>query len=309
MIKMFHFLFALLLFLCVFSCTRPEKAEPKLKTNSPPVIISVRIFPENPSRENDLTGIVHSTDPDQDSVTYQYQWMKNDEELVGETNNILKSGSFKKGDLIRLKVVPSDGKTVGKPFLSDPVKILNIPPVIQEVWIEPRVAKVGDDLRANIKSSDGDRDPLYFSYQWEKNGTVLVGERGEILAGNLFKKGDSITVTVTPDDRETIGSPKKSDPVIIINSPPSILSTPPKSTEGPKYSYQVKAIDPDGDPITYTIKSGPKGMTIDAERGLIKWEIRPGEKGTYPIEIEVFDQEGASCKQRFTLSVEIVPKR
>jgi len=308
-IKLFSLLLILPFLLGIFSCGSSERVEPKSKTNSPPVIRSVSIFPENPTRENDLVVTVQSNDPDQDPVTYHYQWIKNDAEMVGENSNVLKSGNFKKGDLIQLKVVPSDGKTEGKPFLSDLVKILNIPPVIQEVRIEPKVAKVGDHLKAHIKSFDADRDFIYFIYQWEKNGVVLSDERGEVLTGNQFKKGDSITVTVTPDDREVMGRPKKSEPIVVINSPPYIISSPSPSAEGGKYFYQVKVFDPDDDPITYAITSGPKEMTIDKKTGLVQWEIKTGEKGTYPVEIEVFDKEGANCKQRFTLSVEMSPQR
>ena len=35
----------------------------------------------------------------------------------------------------------------------------------------------------------------------------------KILEQGRFKKGDSITVTIIPDDREILGAPKKSDPV------------------------------------------------------------------------------------------------
>ena len=61
--------------------------------------------------------------------------------------NTLKRGNFKKGDIIQVKVTPSDGKENGKPFLSTPVKILNSPPVIQEVWIEPKMPTAKDNLK------------------------------------------------------------------------------------------------------------------------------------------------------------------
>ena len=307
--KIFSLLLILPLLLGIFSCGRSDKVDPKSKTNSPPVLTAVSILPNKPTRENHLGVTVQGQDPDQDPVTYRYQWLKNDEEMVGENRNVLISGSFKKGDFIRVRVTPSDGKAEGNPMLSDAIKILNTPPIIQEVRIEPKVAKVGDHLKAHIKSFDADRDFIYFIYQWGKNGVVLSEERGEVLTGNQFKKGDSITVTVTPDDREVMSRPKKSEPIVVINSPPYIISSPPPSAEGGKYFYQVKAFDPDDDPITYTITSGPKEMTIDKKTGLVQWEIKAGEKGTYPVEIEVFDKEGANCKQRFTLSVEMSPQR
>jgi hypothetical protein len=288
----------------ILSCGKEKGAEFKSKTNSPPVITSVNILPEKPNKESELNLSIQSKDPDGDPVTYQYQWLRNDEEIIGEKQNTLKKGNFKKGDLIRVRVTPSDEKVNGTPFLSAPVKVLNSSPVIQEVWIEPKVAYVTDRLKANVKSSDLDGDFIYYTYQWGKNGGVLNEERGEFLERGRFKKGDSIVVTVISDDREVQGPPKKSEPVTISNSPPLIVSSPSISVEGSPYLYQVRASDPDDDPITFTLKSGPKGMEMDKKTGLIRWEIQREKKGSHSIEIEAADNEGAKSLQRFTLNVE-----
>jgi hypothetical protein len=297
------FLFLLLL-VGNLSCGKREGKEPKVKINSPPVITSINILPEKPNKESELNLITQSHDPDGDPVTYRYQWMKNDEEIVGENKNTLRSGNFKKGDLIQVRVTPSDGKVDGRPFLSAPVRILNSLPVIEQAWIEPKVAYAKDNLKVKIKSSDKDGDFIYYTYRWEKNRIVMPEERGEVLEKGRFKKGDSITVTVTPDDREAQGPPKKSEPVIISNSPPIITSFPPTSVEGMTYLYQVKADDPDNDPITFTLKSAPKGMEIEKETGLIRWVIRKEDRGVHSIEIEASDNAGAKSLQRYTLTIE-----
>ena len=288
----------------IISCEGKKSETSASKTNSPPVIISVTILPEKPTKGSELSLSIQSKDPEGDPITYQYQWIKNDEEIVGQNQPSLKSVNFRKGDLIRVRVTPSDRKVTGTPFLSSPVKIHNSPPVIEEVWIDPKVAYVTDSLKANVKGSDGDRDFIYYTYQWEKNGSVLSDETKETLEKGRFNKGDSIAVTVTPDDRETLGTPKRSEPLLISNCPPQIVSSPPASVEKTAYIYQVKANDADNDPITFTLKSGPQRMGIDKETGLIRWEIRKEDKGTYPVEIEVSDSEGAKSTQRYTLTID-----
>jgi hypothetical protein len=278
---------------------------PEIRSNTPPSIISVDILPKNPDKESDLDLIIRSQDPDRDPVTYHYQWLRNHEEISGEDQNILKGGSFIKGDLIQVRVTPSDGKAEGEPFLSEPIEILNSQPVIQEVQIDPQMAYANDSLRVHIKSLDGDGDSIDYLYRWEKNGVVLSEEKGEILESGLFKKGDLITVTVTPDDRESQGSSKRSVPVKILNSPPIIVSSPPTSIEGNDYRYQVKAYDLDNDPIFFNLNSGPKGMEIEKETGLVRWTIQWKDRGTHSIEVEASDQEGAKSFQRFVLNVEI----
>jgi len=294
----------LLLFLGVLACAKGKEGEVKTKSNSPPVITSVSILSEKPNRESELNLLIQSQDPDGDPITYQYQWLKNDDEIIGQNQNTSKKGNFKKGDLIRVRVTPSDGKVNGTPFLSPPVRILNSPPIIQEIWIEPKVAYATDRLKANVKSFDPDRDFIYCTFQWEKNGVVLNEERGEFLERGRFKKGDSIAVIVTPDDREILGALKKSEPLIISNSSPLIVSSPPTSVEKSTYIYQVRANDPDNDPITFALKSGPKGMEMDKKTGLIRWEIRKEDKGNHSVEIEVSDDAGAKSIQRYTLMID-----
>jgi len=289
----------------IISCESGKSGKSASKTNSPPVIVSVTILPEKPTVGSELSLSVQSKDPEGDPITYQYQWIKNDEEVAGENQASLKRGSVRKGDLIRVRVTPSDGKVTGTPFLSSPVKIHNTPPVIQEVWIEPKVAYATDNLKAIVRCSDLEGDFIYYTYQWEKNGSVLNDERMETLEKGKFKKGDSIVVIVTPDDREALGIPKRSEPLLISNRPPQIVSSPPSSVEKTTYIYQVKANEPDNDPITFTLKSGPRGMEIDKKSGLIRWEIRKEDKGTYPVEIEVSDSEGAKSTQRYTLTIDL----
>lgn len=296
------FIVALFSFIINLSCDNSEDLKPK--TNSPPVITSVNILRETPYIQSELNAVVQCQDPDHDPVTHHYQWVKNGEDILGENTYILRNGKLKKGDLIQVRVTPSDGKVTGTPSLSAAVKVLNSPPVIQEVRIEPKVPYANDNLTVLVRGSDADGDSVHYTYQWEKSGVILGEEKNETLQRGQFKKGDSIAVTVTPNDVESMGMPKKSEPVTIANSPPIIISSPPNKTDGNIYTYQVTANDPDNDPVIFALKTTPKGMEIDKETGLIRWEIRKGDQGTQSIEIEASDSKGAKCFQRYTLSVE-----
>ena len=297
--------FLLLLPLCgILSCEGSDTTASRSKANSPPVITSVRILPDKPTKEIELRVNIEGHDPDGDPMAYRFQWIRNDGHIPEENRNVLVWNGLKKGDAVQVRVTPTDGKIEGKPFFSPPVRILNSPPIVLQVDVEPKQAYASDILTVKVKGSDVDGDFLYYLYEWEKNGTVLTEERSDVLGRGRFRKGDSISVTVTPDDREVLGKPKKSDPVIISNSPPMIVSSPPTSVTGALYTYEVKATDPDDDPIIFSLKRGPKGMEIDSKTGLIRWEIRKEAKGAHIVEIEASDNAEARSFQRYTLTVD-----
>jgi hypothetical protein len=283
------------------SCDNSEDSKPR--TNAPPVITCVNIYPETPNIQAELNAIVQCQDSDHDPVTNHYQWVKNEEDILGENTYILGKGKTRKGDLIQVKVTPSDGKINGAPFQSPPVRVLNSPPVIQEVRIEPRVPSANDNLKAFVQGFDADGDSVQYTYRWEKNGVVLSQERNETLPRGQFKKGDSIVVTAAPSDGESLGTPRKSETITISNRPPVIVSSPSNKLNANIYTYQVQANDPDDDPILFALKSAPKGMEIDKETGLVRWEIHQGDQGAQLIEIEASDSEGAKSIQKYTLSV------
>jgi hypothetical protein len=252
-----------------------------------------------------LSVILEGQGPSGETVQCEYQWVKNGEDLPGETRPALGAGAFKKGDTIQVRVTPKNEKARGNPVTASAVKILNSPPVVQQVLIEPRVVHATDTLKAVVKGTDRDGDLIYFTYRWERNGVVLPEERNETLEPGRFRKGDTITVEVTPDDREVLGTPRKSNPVTIANSPPLIVSSPPTSVQGNVYMYQVRVNDPDDDSVAFALKSGPKGMEIDPKTGLVRWEIRKEGRGTHTIEIEASDHTGAKSLQQYALAVDV----
>ena len=296
---------ALLLLAGSFACEKEKKlSRTGSPENPPPRIASLKILPESPNKGSVFSLMIEGYDPNYDRILYRYQWLRNDEEINGENKEILRDVPLKKGDLIRVKVTPSDGKTEGQTFLSPPVKIVNSPPVIKEIGIEPKIAYANCDLKAFVKGYDADGDSINYSYRWEKNGVVLSEENADTLTRNRFKRGDSIALTVTPNDGEISGTGKRAESVLVANSPPMIISSPSNKTDGNTYTYQVKADDPDGDPIIFSLKTAPKEMEINRETGLIRWEIQKGNQGTQSVEIEASDSEGAKSFQRYTLSVE-----
>lgn len=72
---------------------------------------------------------------------------------------------------------------------------------------------------------------------------------------------------------------------------------------GNVYVYDVDAVDPDGDEVSYRLIEAPEGATIDETTGLIRWATQTEQVGRHPVVIEVEDEFGASIRQQYDLVV------
>ena len=182
----------------------------------------------------------------------------------------------------------------------------NTLPEVVSIKLTPKLAYPGTVIRAEIEGRDADDDPVTFYREWKKNDEVLTGETMDDLDTKGFKKGELITLYVTPFDGQENGKRRWSPTIMIANRPPEITSDPPATASNGKYVYEVKAADPDGDNLTFSIESAPQGMTIDPKTGRIEWSIPsvpdPERPSDYNIKVVVSDGD-AKAFQGFNLSL------
>jgi len=88
------------------------------------------------------------------------------------------------------------------------------------------------------------------------------------------------------------------------NSPPRILSTPPRlASPGFEYVYSVLAVDADaGELLQFTIAEGPPAMSIDAD-GRVTWTPGAGDLGLHPVVVSVTDSLGVPALQHLVIEV------
>src|SRR5207248_8428960 len=126
--------------------------------------------------------------------------------IAGQTSATLDLSTLPgggQGASISVTATPSDGLTSGAPATTTVNLGANVAPVIDSVTITPAGPKTNQLLTANVTSHDDDGNTVTYTYVWKKNGAVLSGQTNSSLdmsiAGN-GNRGDSITVTVTPND-------------------------------------------------------------------------------------------------------------
>jgi len=189
----------------------------------------------------------------------------------------------------------------------------NYAPKIVEAKIVPDPAYANTDLRVEVTAEDPEGDLIELRYQWIKfeNGSPvrkaidLEGETTSTLSHDKFAHGDVFAVRITPFDWSGAeGQMYQTQLVVIKNSPPEIISTPPENFSGSLFTYQVNVKDLDDDPVTFSLgKDAPKGMTINLATGLITWAIPPQTAGTFTTKVNGDDGHGGTCYQNITFTV------
>jgi len=114
---------------------------------------------------------------------------------------------------------------------------------------------------------------------------------------------------VVPDDGKRKGNPVSLTIFVADSAPVINTSQATFSFDGNSYAYQVKATDPDGDPLTYTLDAGPPGMTMDPATGLIRWNVPANFKGTAQITVSVSDGHGRETTESFTVNIPSAQKK
>lgn len=177
----------------------------------------------------------------------------------------------------------------------------NTLPEISRLKFMPEAFKPGDSLYLEVEAKDADGDPVSILYEWTKNNEPAGNT--EKLAAQI-KRGDRISVKVTPFDGKEYGRSAILQREIL-NMPPIIIEEKKHSLEKGLFTYQVRASDPDGDSLVYSIKTGPPGISIDPKTGLVQWKVPTDFKGKAPFTVSVSD--GHNGEATLSLSISITP--
>ncbi|GMR04184.1 MAG: hypothetical protein BMS9Abin23_0073 [Thermodesulfobacteriota bacterium] len=287
---------SVLLMLLLLSCSSEDKGVQGKKGEGAgpgPGSLSVTIVPDEPTVESRLKAVISG---DADKATYR--WEVNGRPLAGASEDTLRTAGLKKGDEVMVKVSTEDEISTAGVIIKDSA------PSVRGVSLDPDIIYRGVDVTAVVKGYDPDGDPLKYDYRWFINGEELIMENGPVLNGDLYRRGDKITLEVIPFDGEIRGEAFVSLPVVIPDAPPRFTSVPPAGFKARSYSYRVMAEDPDGDALSFSLKKAPDGMTIDKD-GLITWAIKAGDGGTHEVEVVAEDGFGAKATQSYEIAIEI----
>lgn len=192
------------------------------------------------------------------------------------------------------------GSPVGwAPDQAPAAAVKNYPPEIRGVRFVGGDGRPGNTLGVEAEGRDADGDPVQFEIAWQKNGQPAGG--GNRLATPV-KRGDKVTVTITPFDGKERGTSATLSREIL-NTPPAIEGQEQFQVNDNTVTFHVRASDADGDPLTYSLKDAPAGMSIDRKTGMVRWVTSPGTTGKVPFTVIVSDGSGGESTARFSVTI------
>jgi hypothetical protein len=175
----------------------------------------------------------------------------------------------------------------------------NASPEIRGLQFVGGDGRPGNTLGVVAEGYDADGDPVQLEIAWRKNGQP--SGTGNLLAAPA-KRGDKVSVTVTPFDGKERG---KSATLFreILNTPPAIEGQEQFQVTDNAVTFHVRVSDADGDPLAYSLKDAPAGMSVDRKTGWVRWMTSPGTTGKVPFTVVVSDGSGGESNARFTVTI------
>lgn len=110
-------------------------------------------------------------DPDRDVVTFRYHWYANDKLVEGEIEDSFRIRKGMKGMWIQAEVQAFDGIAEGSRLRTLKVRVLNAPPVVDQLEVKGD----GTKFTAIVRASDPDGDPLVILAKSLPPGVALIG--------------------------------------------------------------------------------------------------------------------------------------
>jgi len=290
-----------LLFIGCNSSTAPgnESSSPSDASPQRPATIRLATITPDPITLNETVKVMIETDGSESRTGgFQYQWIVNGAPLRDQTGSTLTPSMLTRGDRVTVDLVPTRGTVQGTRYQAGPVVVGNTPPVVSHISIE-RPADPHAPVFAKMEAVDADQDEMQFDFRWWHNNKLVKQGPESTLDTEGFQTKDTLEVEVTPRDQLSVGKVVRSESTYVGNSPPKIVSAPAVLIGRERYEYTVKAVDGDGDPVSFLLEAAPPGMVIDKETGHLVWQIPPGQLGSQRVRIVAEDGQGGKAFQEF----------
>jgi hypothetical protein len=231
--------------------------------NHPPVLGPVTLTPASPGTTQNVTASAAATDEDGDTVTLTYAWDVNGQHVPGVSAPTLPHSHFDATDVVTVTVTADDGHDSSAPGTAS-ATVLNAPPVIDGVTLNPPAPFTNQPVTAAVALHDDDGHPLTLTYTWSVDGVTVPGATGPTLPHTHYHVADVVQVTVVANDGFDNSNPGTAT-ATVANHPPvveSVLLTPQGPLPTTDVTANVAVSDDDGDTVTLTYAWSVDGSPV-----------------------------------------------
>jgi len=203
----------------------------------------------------------------------------------------------------------TDGNSTAQQSFSINVSIINDPPSITSTAATSAIEDVLYQYQVAVSDPDDNNDGSAITFSLANAPTgMTVSSTGLITWTPTEGQGSVTNVVLTVadggEDSASSATETFSINVTAVNDAPIVTSSAVTSaTESVVYSYQVTATDAENDTLSFSVVSGPTGLSIDANTGEISWT--PAEAGSnYTEDISIQIDDGSDpVNHDFTVNV------
>ncbi|MBU1004577.1 MAG: PKD domain-containing protein, partial [Nanoarchaeota archaeon] len=232
-----------------------------------------------------------------DSYISNYQWNFSDNNVTNTSSSAIYHKFLQNGTYnVNLTVADKVGFTDS---MSKQIIVNDAVPVANFILSN---STPQEDQSITFTNSSTSYDPIIsLFWQFGDDGTTAATQN----VSHIFTKDGVYEVNLTVmDDDGSVSIISNNITVSYVNDAPVITTASINATlEDSNYTYDVNAIDEEGDNLTYSLAVYPSGMVINSTDGMIRWLPTNSGVGLHNVIVNVSDVFGAYTIQSYVLNV------
>lgn len=178
--------------------------------------------------------------------------------------------------------------------------------VIESLKIAPEHATPADALKVSVNAIALPGRSVSYRYSWSVNGKTDESAQNDIFPLSSTKRGDTVTVTVTPivEGSESTSYAQTLTRIVNRVSPDLTMMANVSALKEGKATFQLVGSSPDGSKVTYALEPPLiAGMSVDKDSGLITWVGGQANAGAYRFAASAIDMDGTKIIKTFDVEI------